>query len=313
MRLDRILEGNRAFVAGRERRPLPPAGTIGLVVVACYDPRLDTLLLPALGLEPGAAFLFRTAGALLRPSGDSLRSLAMAVYLFGAREVLVVGHTSCRMAAFQSSTFIESFRARGVPREAFGTEDLRAWAGAISDPRGGIRISAGSIRAAPFLPRDLSVAGLLLDDATGTLEVVVQPGEEPAAEPAAAREEPAPPGPDPAPLADGSKKPAAPPAKPPGEPPTHPDLAGAVTAFARSVQSKARWRAELLALRKDLGKPLSPIAKFQALESFAERAGAEFQDVRESFERLQRALLAGRSRLDPEDVIRLVRELSRRI
>jgi carbonic anhydrase len=106
--------------------------------------------------------------------------LALAVYMFGVGEVLVVGHTSCRMAAFSASSFIDAFRARGTPREAFGPADLRDWAGAIPDPRGGVRAAVATLRAAPCLPRDLIVAGLVLDDASGVLEVVVPPAEKPA-------------------------------------------------------------------------------------------------------------------------------------
>src|SRR5262245_10303981 len=152
MFLDTILERNKLFVQGREPRPLPPPETIRIAVVACYDPRLDTLISPALGLRPGEAFIYRSAGTVLSPSGESLRSVALAVFMFGVREIAVVGHTSCRMATFQSTAFIDSFRSRGVRREAFGPEDLRVWAGAIPDVKSGVRASVAALLSAPFLP-----------------------------------------------------------------------------------------------------------------------------------------------------------------
>jgi carbonic anhydrase len=179
--LDAILERNRAYLHRRERRPWPAIPKVQLAVVACYDPRLDEMIRESIGIEPGEAFVFRTAGAFLREGSSSLRSLAMAIYFFDVTHVLVMGHRSCRMAHFDTPGFIDAFRKRGVTREAFGTDDLRTWAGAIADPRRGVEATVANLRAAPFLPRDLSVAGVVLDDETGELEVVVRPGEAPSA------------------------------------------------------------------------------------------------------------------------------------
>ena len=172
MPLDDLLERNQSFVRSRQARPLPAPGTIRQAIVACYDPRLDELLLPSLGLQPGDAFLLRTAGALVQRAGGVMRSLALGVFMFGVREVVVVGHSSCRMATFETPAFIESFRQRGVAREAFGSMDLRDWACAIPSPARGVQISMANIAAAPFLPRDVTVSGLVLDDTTGALTVV---------------------------------------------------------------------------------------------------------------------------------------------
>src|SRR5688572_7045242 len=170
MFLDDIFERNRGWVRGRKPQPLPPVSTMRLAVVGCYDPRLDPLLLPALGLEPGDAFLLRSAGALLQPHSTSMRSLGLAIYMFGVTEVLIVGHAACRMAMFDSAAFIEEFRRRGVPRDAFGDESLRTWAGAIASPRQGVLQSVAAVRSAPFVPKDVRVAGVVLDEATGALE-----------------------------------------------------------------------------------------------------------------------------------------------
>ena len=172
MRLQEVLDHNRDYVAGRIASPLPAAGQLPLAVVACYDPRLDGLLRGALGLVHTEAFLFRVAGALLRPDSQSLRSLANAVFFFGVSDVMVVGHTSCRMARFSATDYITAFRARGVSRDSFGSHDIREWAGAIASPRAGVIRSVDALAAAPYLPGDLLVAGVVLDDATGALDVV---------------------------------------------------------------------------------------------------------------------------------------------
>jgi len=175
MLVDDILERNRGWVRGRRPQPLPPVATLRLAVVACYDPRLDPLLLPALGLEPGQAFLLRSAGALLQPGSNTMRSLGVAMFMFGVTEVLVVGHAACRMAAFDTAAFIEEFRRRGVPREAFGDDSLRTWAGAIPSVREGVVQSVTALREAVFVPKDVRVAGVVLDETTGALELVVRP------------------------------------------------------------------------------------------------------------------------------------------
>lgn len=299
--LDAIVERNRVFVAGRAAQPLPPVEQLRLAVVACYDPRLDALFQPALGYAPGKTFLFRTAGALVQPSGATLRSLSMAVYMFGVTEVLVVGHTSCRMAAFETTEFIETFRRRGVTRDAFGPNDLREWAGAIASPRHGVEISVANIVAAPFLPRDLAVAGVVLDDETSALEVVVRPGETVVATAAPAQE----------PAAAPAETPASEP--PPGpaaaaEPATAGEanaLARDVAEFARLLGSKQRWRDDLKTLQGELDRPHHPLVKFRMLESIARRAGAESRDVLDAFERVKRSVIAARQSLETEDLYRL--------
>ena len=328
MHLEGILERNRAFVRDRTPAPLPPPGKMDLAVVACYDPRLDGLLLPALGLSPGAAFLIRTGGALVRPSGGTLRNLGLAAFLFGITDVLVVGHTSCRMAGFDTSAFIEAFRRRGVPREAFGPEDLRAWAGAIPDPRRGVQMSVASILAAPFLPRDLTVAGLLLDDASGTLEVVVSPGESPAAltapvTPSAPAPDfpgvpapedtaaPAASAPSPPPHAEAAR-PATPPGHPPAAAPRTDPVADAVAEFVRTLEMEAGLGREMRQLRQELDRQPNPLAKLNLLESFIRRASAGSREVAGAYQRLRQQLAASRRRWDPQELVKQFLALTRR-
>jgi carbonic anhydrase len=305
MNLDDILERNRAFVRGREARPLGPAEALPLAVVACYDPRLDSLISASLGLEADRAFLFRTAGASIKPDGTVMRSLALAVFLFGVRDVVVLGHTSCRMAAFDTAGFIDAFRKRGVSRDAFGGEDLRVWAGALPDPRRGVAQSVASIHSAPFLPKDLVVAGLVLDDTTGALEVVVQPGERVAVPPV---EETAPPVP-----AEPHDHPAHAP-----EPEIEPEIAAApadplaeaVQRFVHTVGATGRWREELARLRQDVAVQKNPLAKIGILERFAKKVGNESREARDAFARVQREANVGGRLRDPRELLRLFQDLT---
>jgi carbonic anhydrase len=307
MLLDGILDHNRGFVRGRNAQPLPSPEILRLAVIACYDPRLDTLLPEALGIEPEKAFFLRAAGNVVRPDGDPLRSLALAVFLFGVTEVLVVGHTSCRMAAFATAPFIEAFRARGVAREGFGPRDLRDWAGAIPDPRRGVQSSVAAISAAPFLPADLSVGGLLLDDTTGALEVVVGPDAARTEAPAAAgvpadRPEPPPP-----------PTPALP--EPLGPTQAPPDLSRemeAIRSFVSALETTAAWRGELAQLRTALYKQRSPLARLTLIEGFLRRSAVNARGVHGAFERLKSETVSAGRALDIERLIDLFRGESKR-
>ena len=309
MLLDGILERNREFVRRREPRELPPVETKPLAVVACYDPRLDPLLLPALGIEHGEAFLLRTAGALVLPGGGVMRSLGLAVFMFGCKEILVVGHSSCRMARFENSEFIDMFRARGVAREAFGTDDLREWAGAIPSPARGVLASVETISKAPFLPHDVVVSGAVLDDTTGQLELVVRSGRLISApEPLAAVEPPA------APAGSGPPaEPATADAPPAARPPAADELTPLVAAIAdvvTRVEGQAKWRDEVQILRRDLARTSSPLTQFRLLETFLRRVSGESHEVVRSLDRLRQALGGPERHAVPDPLARLLRRLA---
>ena len=316
MRLDEILERNRAFVRGRTAAPLQPPEDVPLAVLACYDPRLDGILGPALGLETGRAIVLRSAGAAVPPGGDPLRSLGLAVYLFGVTRCLVVGHTSCRMAAFESAAFIDAFRRRGVRREAFGAEDLRAWAGAIPDPRRGVIASVANLKAATILPRDLEVTGLLLDDASGALEVVAATDSRGLAEPTmfaeAARQapEPVPAALKPVP-ASATQKPGSPPAS--HAPAARPDPVPEAAHSLGRLLSAARWRDDLTRLRADLDRQRDPFYQVAMVESFIRKAAADSRAVGEAFDRLKREAFPAGRRPGPHEVVDLFRRASREV
>ena len=315
MRLDAILERNQEFVRGRAARPLPPPLPIPLAVVGCYDPRLDELLRPALGLSAGDAIVLRAAGARLVAGGDPLRSLGLAAFLFGITEIVIVGHTSCRMAMFETNAFIDAFRRRGLTREAFGLEDLRVWAGAIASPRAGVLESVAAIHAAPFMPKDVAVSGLILNDETGALEVIVKPGEiATGAIPAAAMAEAgaAPPAPSP-PGAPAPHLPAAPPAPAvaasvaasaaagaPAAPvaprfddrqinsPEVRELLGSLGDLLQRFEWRGHWQGEVQTLRQELSRTPNPFKRLQLLEDFYRRAAAESREVAAAYKDLRR-------------------------
>lgn len=299
MVLDDVIAANQVWARGRSPRPLADDGGVGVAVVSCYDPRLDAILVDALGLVPGQAVLLRTAGARIPRSGDPLRSLALACFRYGIRDVLVVGHSTCRMAAFNASDFIDRFRSRGVPRSAFGDEDLRAWVGAEADPRSGVLASLAAIREAPFLPKDLVLAGAVLDESTGLLEIVH-------------RDAVSAPVPFPAePEREGTAPVEAAAPRETGVP--EPDEDAVVSAFRLidTLQSKARLRDEALRLRTEVERASHPIEKLRLVEAFLRRAGGDAREIREAVLDLRRRAAGTPAAEIAEEVVRRLGETAR--
>ncbi len=302
MLIDDLLERNREFVQGRRPGPLPAAEPVSLAVVACFDPRLDALLRPALGLRDGEGFMLRTAGAVLAPGSHALRSLAVAVYLFEVEQVLIVGHTSCKMADFPTGDLIAVFRRRGVSREAFGDGDLRSWAGATASPRAGVLGTASAIAEAPFLPPGLGIAGAVLDDASGALEMVLRPDDPlPGQAPGKTREPPpsrpsAAPAPEPAGAqaaeAETQAAGASPGAVPPGGAPPIPAeaLHPALGDLRQSVLELAAGTGidDLRHLSRAVRTEVYPMNKLALLQRFFQRAAADSPEVQQAFDLLQR-------------------------
>lgn len=305
MLFDDLIARNQAFVRGRGKEPFPAPESKRLAVVACYDPRLDALLQSALGLQDGEAFLLRTAGALVQPQGGVMRSLAMAIFMFGCTEVLVVGHKACRMATFDASGFIDLFRRRGVQRDAFGNDDLRSWAGAIPSPRAGVDASVRNILSAPFLPKDVTVSGVVLDEETGALEVIVRPGTAPgsgvtSAPPARTESEERT-------LADlETTKPSPPPTVPPPVPTPAPQSAdpldAAIDGFVQVLRQAAGGKAELVKLRHQIEAQPTAMQRIRAIEEIAMRSGPQATQIAAAFSRLKRELITSGLATQPKEL-----------
>jgi carbonic anhydrase len=170
--LRQIMEANKSFLAGAPRM-LDPAGD-PFVVVACIDPRLTGFLEPALGLPRHRAVVIRTAGNQFSAgTPDAMRSVAVALYVKNATEIIVVGHTDCGLSNFSVAAVTDNFRKAGIPRTAFGDQDLRCWFGAFANVRENILSSIEYLRKSGIVARAIKAHGLLFDTDRGSIEVVV--------------------------------------------------------------------------------------------------------------------------------------------
>ncbi len=172
--LTRILASNKDFLrVARRDEPLARHPALGLAVVTCMDCRLTDWFMRAMGLRRGDAAVIRNAGAWPAGRDDVIRSLAVAVYLQGVREVIVLGHTDCGMCSFSAAEFADALSRAGVGRSAIESPDLRGWVGAAApDVEVHVRRSVQDLRAAAVLPPGLLVHGLCLDTNTGEIRRV---------------------------------------------------------------------------------------------------------------------------------------------
>ncbi len=175
--LEAILAHNEAFL--KNQKP-PAACPATLAVLTCIDPRITPYLHSALGLSSSEVVWIRNAGNIVRdPLGDPLRSLALAIFLKGATEILVLGHSDCRLEQLEANHLLEAMTAKGVVRQSLGPVDLRQWVGTFHDVRKNVQAAVKQIRACPFLPATLPVHGMIMDTTTGALETLVNGYEAP--------------------------------------------------------------------------------------------------------------------------------------
>lgn len=169
--LQELKEANSSFLAGSPRF-LDPSGS-PFIVVTCIDSRLTGFIEPALGLPKHRVMIVRTAGnRITDTSQDVLHSVAAGIFMKGAKEIFVIGHTDCALSKFSAAEVIENFRKAGIPRSAFGDEDLRTWFGAFTDIKANVLRGVEHLRKSPFVPRDMKIHGLVIGIERGELEVV---------------------------------------------------------------------------------------------------------------------------------------------
>jgi carbonic anhydrase len=151
-----------------------------IVIVTCMDTRLTELLPKAMNLKNGDAKFIKIAGAVVAaPFGSVMRSILVAIYSLGAREIYVVGHHDCGMTGMGHNAILEQAREAGINENTLNTLqhagiDLKSWLSGFDSPADGVRASVRMIRHHPLLPASIEVHGLLIDPRTGQLELLTK-------------------------------------------------------------------------------------------------------------------------------------------
>ncbi len=179
--LTEILDYNQRFVGEEEYKKYATNKfpKKRMVVLTCMDTRLLELLPKAMNLSNGDVKLIKNAGAIVsHPFGSIMRSILVAVYELHADEVFVIGHHDCGMSTLKAGEMIERMKERGISEDTLNTlsysgVDFEKWLHGFDNVFESVEQSVGVINHHPLMPAGIPVHGLVIDPATGKLDLVV--------------------------------------------------------------------------------------------------------------------------------------------
>ncbi|TNJ62609.1 carbonic anhydrase [Paenibacillus hemerocallicola] len=151
-----------------------------IAILTCMDTRLSELLPKALGFKNGDAKFIKNAGAILtQPFGSAMRSILVAVYELGAREVLVIGHLGCGMTEIDVKGMVNKFAEHGIDPLAIETLEnagirMEKFLRGFDRAEDGVMHSVKMIRRHPLFPKAIPVHGFVMNPETGEIEVIVE-------------------------------------------------------------------------------------------------------------------------------------------
>ncbi len=177
MRLfEAIIDANHRALAGDASAGLHPAEfaeSLPLAALTCIDPRLNPLFPEVLGLPKEKFIWLRNAGNIITgPLSSTMRSLALACAVKGAKEIAVIGHNDCLVCKTSTSALTDAFRKLGVDRTAL-PDNLTEYFGLFASERQNVIKAADFVRHSPLIGPRVPVHGLMVEIETGRLEWVV--------------------------------------------------------------------------------------------------------------------------------------------
>lgn len=175
--IDELLSFNRSFVEskGYEKYITDKYPDKKITIVTCMDTRLTELLPAALGIRNGDVKMIKNAGGTINhPFGSAMRSLLVAIYELGVKEVMIIGHTDCGVQHMDSELMLKHMRERGVSQDhidmmEYCDVNLRQWLSGFNDTEEAVRKSVALVRHHPLVPDDITVRGFIMDSVTGEL------------------------------------------------------------------------------------------------------------------------------------------------
>lgn len=175
--IQEILEHNRRFVEekGYERFITSKYPDKKIAIVTCMDTRLVELLPAALGFRNGDVKIIKNAGGVItNPFDSTMRSILVAVYELGVREIMVIGHTNCGVQGMDADEMLSHMRSRGIPEEHITLMthcgiDLKSWLHGFEDTDEAVKETVDLVARHPLIPSDIVVKGYVIDTLTGQL------------------------------------------------------------------------------------------------------------------------------------------------
>ena len=175
--IDDILKFNEEFVAKEGYKPYITSKYPDkkIAIVTCMDTRLVELLPSALGIKNGDVKMIKNAGGVITDPFDStVRSLLVAIYELGVNEIMIIGHTECGVQGMNAEEMIHLMKKRGISPEAIEAVkksgiDLNKWFEGFNECAQSVKDSVNLVKNHPFIPKDVNVAGYIIDSTTGKL------------------------------------------------------------------------------------------------------------------------------------------------
>jgi len=174
--LEAIVEANHAAVEGRrgEVNLADHAGALPLAALTCIDARLNKLFPGALGVTEEEFVWLRDAGNVITsPTSSTVRSIALSVFVKGAKEIAVIGHTDCKLSKLSMMDFLARLQEHGIDRTRLDIPNLHEFFGLFSSETQNVIKGCGYLRQSPVIPPKIPVHGLVINTSTGRLEWVV--------------------------------------------------------------------------------------------------------------------------------------------
>jgi len=180
--ISEILQYNQSFVEKKEYEAYLTSRYPDkkMLIITCMDTRLVELLPKAMNFKNGDVKVIKNAGAIIsQPFGSVMRSVMVALYELEADEVIVVGHYECGMASLNADQMITHIKERGVSEQVLSTLEnsgikLTKWLRGFDNVEDGVIQTVELIRQHPLLPPGVPVHGMIIDPATGALELVTE-------------------------------------------------------------------------------------------------------------------------------------------
>ena len=173
--LETIVKANHDAARGSKQdsaQAVLDADALPVVALTCIDERLNDLLPDALGLENSDFVWLRTPGNVIKgPQSDIVAAIALACALKRGREIVVLGHTDCRVGKTSVLELTEGFRNAGVERRLLPNNLAEAF-GLFASEHQNVANGVHALLASPLIGANLPIHGLLIDVNTGELRWV---------------------------------------------------------------------------------------------------------------------------------------------
>lgn len=178
--INEILEHNQSFVDGKHYETFDTTRFPDkrIAVLSCMDTRLTELLPAALNFKNGDIKIITNAGAMItHPYGSVMRSLLVAIYELGVREIMVIGHYGCGMKGLDTSKLLQKMEENGITQDnveavlADGI-DIHQWLSGFENPVVSVSETVNLIKNHPLVSPEINVYGFLIDPHTGKLDKI---------------------------------------------------------------------------------------------------------------------------------------------